>query len=442
MITQSVDMRELHRRRIKCQANGSIDLSLPPQVRIPAIEVALSAIFPSIMPDDAEDAGSQNSSNLELHSDRDMLALLRSKAGISSSTKEAWAENVVAIKFKRADSELRQATGDGGQMMIHDLVCTSEVAIKVRRPMKFLALEGLRSRDVCYSVATSEFILRVKRRATEPIFDILKSRIKAIDRFVNFLEAMEKAKGSITSPSMTLKKVEFSYKAPTSEPAPPPKADEEDGTSAAPAAPEEWRVELDLSSEDIDIHMDPNNPHLKVIDIARTLANSDNGISLLMVWLPITFYAVKAIKDLDAQWLEPSMKELGYLNFSMESMGWIVIKYHTFTKGRNNGERTARRVVCLHLRIRPRRGEGWWHAQRVGAAAASGGGANPPPSSDDEFDQALKKTVWDGKGKHWVGLSSGAAAAANEGVMEMLFAIDGAIRAALTGVKREVIALD
>ncbi|KAL7820409.1 mediator of RNA polymerase II transcription subunit 14 [Trichoderma aethiopicum] len=435
MITQSVDMRELHRRRIKCQASGSIDLSLPPQVRIPAIEVALSAIFPSILPNDTEEAASQNSSNLELHSDRDMLALLRSKAGISSSAKEPWAENVVAIKFKRADSEVRQATDDGGHI-IHDLVCTSEVAIKVRRPMKFLALEGLKSRDVCYNVGTSEFILRVKRRATESIFDILKSRIKAIDRFVNFLEAMEKAKGSITSPSMTLKKVEFSYKAPSSEPA--PKADEEDGASAAPAAPEQWRVQLDLSSEDIDIHMDPNNPHLKVIDIARTLANSEDGIGLLMVWLPITFYAVKAIKELDAQWLEPSMKELGRLDFSMESMGWIVIKYNTFTKGRNNGEGPSKKVVCLQLRIRPRRGEGWWHAQRVAAAG--------PPPPDDEFDQALK-TVWNGKGKHWVGLSSGAAAAANEGVMEMLFAIDGAIRGVVNatpgnGVKREVIALD
>lgn len=435
MITQSVDMRELHRRRIKCQASGSIDLSLPPQVRIPAIEVALSAIFPSILPNDTEEAASQNSSNLELHSDRDMLALLRSKAGISSSAKEPWAENVVAIKFKRADSEVRQATGDGGHI-IHDLICTSEVAIKVRRPMKFLALEGLKSRDVCYSVGTSEFILRVKRRATEPIFDILKSRIKAIDRFVNFLEAMEKAKGSITSPSMTLKKVEFSYKAPSSEPA--PKADEEDGASAAPATPEQWRVQLDLSSDDIDIHMDPNNPHLKVIDIARTLANSEDGIGLLMVWLPITFYAVKAIKELDAQWLEPSMKELGRLDFSMESMGWILIKYNTFTKGRNNGEGPLKKVVCLQLRIRPRRGEGWWHAQRVAAAG--------PPPPDDEFDQALK-TVWNGKGKHWVGLSSGAAAAANEGVMEMLFAIDGAIRVVVNatpgnGVKREVIALD
>ncbi|KAL6858539.1 mediator of RNA polymerase II transcription subunit 14 [Trichoderma novae-zelandiae] len=430
MITQSVDMRELHRRRIKCQANGSIDLSLPQQVRIPAIEVALSAIFPSILPDDAEEVASPTSGGLESNSDRDVLALLRSKAGISASAKEPWAENVVAIKFKRVDSESRRVPSDGSHMA-PDLVCTSEVGIKVRRPMKFLALEGLRDRDVCYNVETSEFILRVRRRATEPIFDILKSRIKAIDRFVNFLEALEKAKGSITSHTMTLKKVEFSYRAPLPEPL--PKADEEDGAASAPAVPEQWRVQLDLSSEDIDIHMDPNNPHLKVIDIARILANSEDGIGLLMVWLPMSFYAVKAIKELESQWLEPSMKELGRLDISMESMGWIVIKYNTFGRGRS-GERT-RKVVCLQVRIRPRRGEGWWHSQRVATAP-----------TDDEFDQALK-AVWDGKGKHWIGLSSGAAAASNEGVQDMLLAIDGAVRGAVfappaKGMKREVIALD
>ncbi|KAL7790425.1 mediator complex subunit MED14 domain-containing protein [Trichoderma ceciliae] len=437
MITQSVDMRELHRRKVKSQSNGSIDLSLPQQVRMPSIEVALSAIFPTMMmmQDDAEELASQNNGVVEPNEDLQILAIIRSKSGGYSSPKQPWAENMVAIRFKGVHAVARREETSEGHVTTHDLVCTSDAVIRVRRPAKFLALKGMVDRDVSYNPQRGEFILQIQRRVTEPIFDVLKTRIKAIDRFVNFLEAMEKAKGSIISESITLKGVVFCYSAPLSIP-----LNDKAAAAAAPVpTPERWRVKMDLSNEDIDIHIEKGNPHLRVIDLARNLASTEGGIGSLMAWLPVSLPALKAIDRLDAQWDELSKKGRGRLNFSMKSLTWMNLKYTTFVAGRT-GEKKKKKNICLDVRIRPRRGEGWWHAWRSDAGTI-----------DDEFDKALK-AVWDGRGNNWLGLATGAAAQANDGVMDMLLAIDKAIRGATTTTaspfkppsrgKGEVITLD
>ncbi|KAH6610878.1 mediator of rna polymerase ii transcription subunit 14 [Trichoderma cornu-damae] len=431
MIAQSVDMRELHRRKIKSQSNGSIDLSLPQQVRMPSIEVALSAIFPTMMQDGAEGAAPQSNGVIEPSEDMQILALMRSKSGASPSSKQPWAENMVAIRFKGVHSVSGREGASEGHVARHDLVCTSDAVIRVRRPAKFLALKGMVGRDVSYNPQRGEFILQIQRRVTEPIFDILKSRIKAIDRFVNFVEAMDKSKGSIISESITLKGVVFCYSAPPSAP-----SSEEAG--APVQAPERWRVKMDLSNDEIDIHIDKGNPHLRVIDLARDLASTEGGIGSLMAWLPVSLPALKAIDQLDAQWDELSKKGQGRLNFSMKSLTWMNLKYTVFKAG-GAGEKSRKSTICLDVRIRPRRGEGWWHAWRSDTDA-----------TDDEFNRALK-AVWDGRGTNWLGLATGAAAQANDGVMDMLLAIDKAIRgvipaAALSkfshGGKGEVITLD
>ncbi|KAM0248045.1 hypothetical protein ACHAQJ_009606 [Trichoderma viride] len=428
MIAQSVDMRELYRRKIKSQSNGSIDLSLPQQLRMPSTEVALSAIFPSMMQDGAEEAASQNNGIVEPNEDLQILALIRSKSGASSSTKQPWAEDMVVIRFKGVHSVARREEKNDGAAA-HHLVCTSDAVIRVRRPAKFLALKGMVDRDVSYNPQRGEFILQIQRNVTEPIFDILKSRIKAIDRFVNFLEAMEKAKGSIIGESITLKAVVFCYSAPLSTPS-------NDEAAAPVSTPERWRVKMDLSNEDIDIHIEKGNPHLRVIDLARNLASTEGGIGSLMAWLPVSLPALKAIDHLDAQWDELSKKGQGRLNFSMKSLTWMNLKYNIFGVSSTGGK--TKKTICLDVRIRPRRGEGWWHAWRSDADA-----------TDDEYNKALK-AVWDGRGNNWLGLATGAAAQANDGVMDMLLAIDKAIRGAIraspskspSGRKGDAITLD
>ncbi|KAK6452729.1 hypothetical protein FP744_10008980 [Trichoderma asperellum] len=413
IIAQSVDMRELRRLKIKSQSSGIADLSLPQQVRIPSIEVALSTIFPSMMQEAAEDMSSQGHDGVvEPNEDLQILALIRPTSGSTSSTKQPWAEDMMAIRFKGVHAVAIRRETDEGHTTGHDLVCTSEAVIRVRRPAKFLALKGMVDRDVSYDPKRGEFVLQIQRPVSRPIFDILKSRVKAIDRFVNFLEAMEKAKGSIIGESITLKAVVFCYSAP-------PSIQPKDESAALVSSPERWRVKMDLSNEEIDIHIEKGNPHLRVIDLARNLASTEGGIGSLMAWLPVSLPALKAMDQLDAEWDELSKKGQGRLNFSMKSLTWMNLKYNIFGAS-STGEKT-KKTICLDVRIRLRRGQVWWHAWR----------SDPDAAADDEISKALK-TVWDGKGSNWLGLATGAAAEANDGVMDMLLAIDKAIRGAIT----------
>src|SRR6478735_6366032 len=54
MIAQMVDQRELHKQNIKFKPHGSNNWSLPQQVRLPTLEIALSGIFPSMVFENAE----------------------------------------------------------------------------------------------------------------------------------------------------------------------------------------------------------------------------------------------------------------------------------------------------------------------------------------------------------------------------------------------------
>ncbi|KAM0459634.1 hypothetical protein ACHAPV_005348 [Trichoderma viride] len=413
VISQSVDTRELRRLKIKSQSSGSADLSLPQHVRMPSIEVALSNIFPSMMQEAAENITLQSLGGvIEANEDLQTLALIRPNSGSSSTTKQPWAEDMMAIRFNGVHAVASCAGPNEGHATAHHLVCTSEAVIRVRQPTKFLALKGMVDRDVSYDPKRGEFVLQIQRPVTQPIFDILKSRVKAIDRFVNFLEAMENAKGSIISESITLKAVVFCYSAPVS-------TQPKDEAAALVPSPKRWRVKMDLSNEDINIHIEKGNPHLRVIDLTRNLAGTEGGIGPLMAWLPVSLPALKAIDQLDAEWDELSKKGQGRLNFSMKSLTWMNIKYNIF--GANSTKMKTKKTICLDVRIKPRRGQVWWHAWRSDADA----------TADDEFNKALK-AVWDGKGSNWLGLATGAAAEANDGVRDMLLAIDKAIRGAIT----------
>lgn len=349
---------------------------------------------------------------IEPNEDLQTLALIRPNSGSSSTTKQPWAEDMMAIRFNGVHAVASCAGPNEGHATAHHLVCTSEAVIRVRQPTKFLALKGMVDRDVSYDPERGEFVLQIQRPVTQPIFDILKSRVKAIDRFVNFLEAMENAKGSIIGVSITLKAVVFCYSAPVS-------TQPKDEAAALVPSPERWRVKMDLSNEDINIHIEKGNPHLRVIDLTRNLASTEGGIGPLMAWLPVSLPALKAIDQLDAEWDELSKKGQGRLNFSMKSLTWMNIKYNIF--GANSTKMKTKKTICLDVRIKPRRGQVWWHAWRSDADA----------TADDEFNKALK-AVWDGKGSNWLGLATGAAAEANDGVRDMLLAIDKAIRGAIT----------
>ncbi|KAJ6445617.1 mediator-RNA polymerase II transcription subunit 14 [Purpureocillium lavendulum] len=415
IMTQAVDMRELHRHRIKSKSGVGVDVSLQNQVSIPCIEISLSALCPTMVSNTNQNKSSSSSPGGESSSgDTDVLPLMQTLAGTAMESKQTWADDMVTINFKGIRSIRKpQQDAEEGATQTGVLVCESEAVIRVQRPARFEALRGLLDRDVTYNVLRGEFSLRLRRPVGEPLLELLKTRIKAIDRFINFFEALEQSSSVITRQSVTLKQVAFSYSEL------PAGNDESEQDVAETTPPQRWRVVLDLSKDDIDIEMEAGNPHLQVVDLMRKLVNTDGGILALMAWLPASLSALRAINDIQAKWENPAAVKRGRVEFSMKSIAWMCVTYHMTEPGARNKEPPKR--VTLEVRLKSKQGRAWWHVWRSDPDAKA--------SAEGTFTKALK-TVWASRGKDWFGLTTGAAGSPSGGVVRMLGAVDEAVRGA------------
>lgn len=415
MITQSVDVRELRRRRIKSRSSDGTASSLAQQVRLPSIEVSLSALFPSIASSgSSKDGATGTARHGDLTADGvDLFSLMQEYTGTTTPPKQAWADNIVLINFKgiQSLSASRDETGADGSP-VHELVCISDAVIKVRRPASFLALKGMVDHDVSYNPDRGEFSLRIRRRVGQPVFNVLKTRIMAIDRFVNSFEAVTSAGGAVATESLTLQRVTFCYGA---------KPRLQEGGEAEIAKP--WRVSLELSRDEIEVEMDGGNPHLRVLDLMRRLVNSDGGIGALMAWLPASLPALVAVDELQTRWDGIEAQNQGRFECVMRAIAWMKIAYSGTTPDGTTKER-----LVLELQMKLRRGEAWWHVWRSDAGAD----ASPP----DELTKALRP-VWARKGDEWLGLARGAAGRPGRGVGAMLRAIDDAVRGVVLGTEAD-----
>lgn len=401
IIAQAVDMRELHRNRIKSRSNDSISVALSQKVRLPAIEADLSAMFPSMLLG-GKVKNSQLGDNQDASSgDTDPL----NAAMTTKSSKQPWANNIVTILFKGVQAvPVTEQGSPAGSTTLH---CVSDALLKVRKPSKFSALKGVVDHNLSYNPKRGEFSLRVLHPVGDSVVSVLKSRIKSIDRFVNFLEAMDRSKGAVVSETVTLKQVTFRYRR---------QSDSDDARM--------WRVSLDLSGDNIGITLEQDNPHLRVIDLMRSLVNGEGGIGALMGWLPISLPALEAIDRIESQWGDAQSKKEGRLEFSMRALNWMSMRYVK--------NATPEKHVILEVKTRTRKGETWFQVWRSGTVPDS-----------DEFTAPLQK-VWDSKGSNWLGLATGAAGRPNSGVVDMLLAVDAAVRTAFNAPspKDDVVVLE
>ncbi|KAM0215875.1 hypothetical protein ACHAPA_001693 [Fusarium lateritium] len=406
MIAQAVDQRELYKHNIKFRPQATRNWSLPQQVRLPTLEIALSGIFPSMVFDSADKEKTRAASGPGASNESSGVgSVTQSAAGSGISTKQPWANDIVSIRFKGIQPAESEAPGPDGVKTSEPLfTCVSDAILKVRRPAKFTMLKGhMVGRDVSWNARTGEFCLRMRSGIGQSMLESLKARVKAVDRFVSFFESMDKAKGSISAESVSLKAVTFSYGPPKSE------ATEKSDTSRL------WRVTLDLSRDNIDVKMEETNPHLPVIDLMQKLVNGVNGIGALMNWLPQSLPALEAVRKIRETWLDVEGRRQGRFKFTMDSADEMLLEY--LLVGTGPGSRPTTRNITLLGHIKHRRGEPWWHIQRNSL----------PSSMDDEFAAALKP-VWMGAGGDWTGLATGAAGRTENGIADLLLAIDGVIR--------------
>ncbi|CAH0001038.1 unnamed protein product [Clonostachys byssicola] len=404
MIAQSIDSRELYLRQIKNKASADPSQPAGKLFRLPVLEIELSTLFPSmVLSSTAGGFGAGQGST------SDAPPLRHPAATKSLGSRQPWAKNMVTIMFKGLHARSRRQSDSGAEENAVDagrLVCISVATIRVRDKSKLAHLGGAIDRDVSYKPQTGEFSIRIRHHVGESTLSILKSRLMAIDRFVSFLEALDQTNGAIVRDTATLREVSCFY---GQEPSQQTENKEQDVT----AAQKRWRLVLDLSKDEIQVKLEENNPSLRLVDILQRLANLDGGIKALLAWLPMSLPAISAIDKIEAAWQEDSIVSQGFVSFSFRALDWIGIHYKL------HGENIRLSLECS---TKSRKDGLWWHLRR------------PTPNGaalEDRFGQALKP-IWEGRGKNWQGLMTGAAGRADGGVANLLEKADDAIRALVT----------
>lgn len=399
MIAQAVDLRELHQHQIKHFQGESKESATPSRVRLPTITFELATLFPSMV----HPAVRRKTTNTGAVADEGFVTTM------SLSPKQPWAKNLIVVDFQGVQVQLTTTETQDHVEGSRSLVCVSYASISVRKPGKLKGLNGKIDRDVSYASSTGKFRVRLRHAVGTPTLATFSSRISAIDRFVSFLEALDEAKGTMTSDSATLNQVSCFYHSSS-----PPASESEKPIGGAPATIR-WKIVMDLSGTNIRVKLERGNPHLRVMDLIDRLANMDGGIKILMVWLPSSLPALTALGEIESKWEDIINLAEGNVEFSMRALDWMGIRY-TLHRRDGSGQRTTRQLR-LDCRLRLHGNEPWWHICR-----------SETDGAEDEFTATLK-SIWDGKGEDWQGLATGAAGKLSGGVARMLHALDEGLRA-------------
>ena len=404
-MSQAADVRNLHYNQIQAKLDKRVTWMLYKTVRLPAIEVSISSIL--------QNGTRPVASTGELSQEKGSSELMNTTSSESQPLlSPQWARDTISIRFKGLQSGLNDKETGNSFVRRKSMYTVSYAIIKVRHPARFSTLKAKVDRDVSYNSKSGEFSIRMTTEVGSPMLPQLKTRLKAIDRFVNFLHAMEKAAGAITNEKATLKAVTFSY---------PTESNDQDVDYHA-SSRQRWRVLLDLSEDNIQIQLEQGNPHLQVIDLMNNLVNSEGGIAALLAWLPQSLPVMCAIEKIQDSWKELHTNNRGQLHFYMRAMDQIGIRYVLKQKqGILNSQRTELR---LEAQLKLRRNELWWHLYRH------------DQSLEDDFDDALLP-VWNGSGEGWRGLSTSATGRPGKGMLGLLQTIDSAMKAMATASDRQ-----
>ena len=403
VIAHSVDLQELHASKLQYEQASNKNTALSNQVVVPSIFIKLSDILPTaanagnasdtdrassaLRGGDATAKTGQSPTGPESRLDRSGS---RSNKGYSGARKP-WAVNFVELRY----CGVQPASKKHGRHLMN----TMDAIVRVTDRQKFSLLSKKLGQDVLYNPRRGELYIRLRGNVGKPVLHTLKTRLQAVDRVVDSVDAMARAKHLITCEKITLEKVEFTYT---------------DGVPRAEGTePKRWRATLDLSKPRVVVHFEDTNPHLRVGDLITRLVNGPGGISALTTILPLTLPIFTTLDRIQNMWRDLAKTGKGSLTIQQKSLDWIILQYEI--------PPVANRPRALHINIRARLRNGvlWWHVYRSDKAS---GDAAP-----DIFDQKLKK-VWEARNAPWRALWSGAATQIDDKALRLLLGLDQVVR--------------
>lgn len=369
MISQLADSRVLYGKRVRHSVQDLPGFPLDPHAKMPAMYVRLSELVPSL--------------------------------AARTGSRRPWAKDFVQLTFKgaqRLGGGRRTPSSDRSEDSLGiNVIVEAKLAVTDRS--KFSLLKGNVDNDVIFNPRLGQFALRLRAEAGKSIVDSLATRLEAIARLVDFVDTMRRNGEGIACESVTLRQVVFTYGEGLAGTQP----DDE-----APQKQRRWKVWLDLASGNI--RLEERNPHLRVLDKLKDLADT-SSLKLLPSLLSLTLPLLRGIEAIEASWEEIAMRDEGTVETFYKTLDYITLRYKL------PGPPSQPRQLRLRLNMRMRRGELWWHLWREGST-----------SPENEFNKALKH-IWEGHGEGWRGLGSSAIAKPATGIEPLLSAVDDAVRA-------------
>ncbi|KAI1461736.1 MED14-domain-containing protein [Annulohypoxylon moriforme] len=387
LISHYTDMKAIHKRRIKRVSHGGVNYSLPANMKVPSIFIRLSDIL------------------RQPQSDEPNKRIAR------------WAHDFVEITFRgiRNSSTRPQILGTdetdtkeaGGSTEQKELLRTFlDARIKVSDPDRFGLLKGHVERDVAFSKAIGVFALRLEANVGSTILDTLASRLEAIDKLADCIDAIRRSDRDIQCEEITLNKVVVTY------------TDRQklEGGAAIQPHGDRWKATLELGREKIELKLGQGNPQLRALDHFRNLINSNLRCGKLPFYLSSTLPIHRALDSIEDAWEDLAVNNRGRVEIFAPHLDWFDIRYHL--PGLNRSPHVVRRLT-IQIRLQSRREGVEWEITRVEPGKV--------PKPEDEFKQVLEK-VYNADGKVWRSLGDSAASKTDHRVGELIKAIDEGVR--------------
>ncbi|ROT35467.1 mediator of RNA polymerase II transcription subunit 14 [Sodiomyces alkalinus F11] len=312
-----------------------------------------------------------------------------------------WAADTVEMHFRGVRRDLEDATRLGA---------TVDAILHVKDKSKFQQLRGRIDRSVFFYPRAGQFLIRMRGSAGQPILQTLAGHIRSIDRLVKFINAIRFARTPVKCKDVSLHRIKFAYKDVV--------APGQDGE------PREWTAILDMArGARVRLVLEDGNPHTRILDLLTRMANNPNGIVVMIPFLADILPVLSAFDAMETRWEEVTSSGQGQVEIFARAADWHSVRY-TITNGPDPSQ--GPRQIFIDLRTKGREGETFWFVSSRRRSTA------PSSASDEEVSKILRP-VWDSRGEGWRGLSTGAAARLGTGVMELLLALDDAVRAHAIG---------
>lgn len=388
VVQQMTDIRELHLRKIghSSKPSRSAGSGPPSEIRAATLHVRLS----------------------------DML---RSDGGERRPMAAAWAEDFVSLDFSGLQGTsldqlgMTAAATSQPRRDIPQTKAIVEVRLTVNNRRKFQLLKGHIDRDVTFDSHLGQFTLRLRSDMGVPILTQLASRIRSLERLADIVDAIRRAGKDVAPVSATLRSVVFKY------------GNTGDNNNSAPPRPgsREYRVRLEFTNDkQVNISLDKDNPHMRVIDLLREAVNGPGFLEVLPSWLLWTLPLFRGLARVQEIWAGLGVKKEALLQVYHKSLNMVTLRFTL----------SPRRILFLDIKCHKREGKTVWHISRTDTALPGTNDNNPNPTPSrqrDEFDRVLQR-VWSAQLDGVVGLGTSAVADPEKGIEKLLSMIDTVVR--------------